>query len=700
MRILPALLVVAIIAGATGIPFVHSSLARPAHSPSFLTAPSYLVDNLVVKPSRTSFDSSHLTAAAAVSGTPVNPLRYRTTEPAPMGIADYGISPASSPYSYNTSKFLGTVQVGSALAWGYNPVGKFNTSSVTFQLNVMLIITNGTTNVTYWVQGIIALSTKNSSVNFEDEIWNATGARTLAGNAIQGNGSLAGGSYYYVPPRATNLPGNWVRLSQPYNVSIELTTESLQGTPTVLFQYNDGFGWITFDTAKIAWALAWADSGFHVDGYRLAVPSVPVFYDAEWVYCGWGGGEIANNNASNIFMVLQFWNGHNLQAVSNAYDMGIDTGELIGNVTTSLVAYPATGLPASHLGAGKGTLGVLYSQAELSRLNVQSQLVPNGSLLLGGASVQFSGGAINLTLQPGSYRLTLENGSRIVESRAVLLSAGSSLSITMPTPQGVTLRATTLPSGTSWSVLVAGKIHRSSNLTINLLLSNGSYSYRVLPVPGFVPGSYNGTLSVLGPIDFTIDFTAFVFTVVGQELGLPAGESWSFAASGATYSSSNSTILAQFPNGTFQFTVGGIYGYTANPFAGSFTVSGAPTIFSVAFSPELGFLTGTLYPTAANLTVDGVPDLVGADGTFNLSLAPGTHEVNASSHGFSQYTNFVKISPGTASTLTIVLLKLPGSVQSRPQLISGSLAVLAEVSVGIGAILAVGLFAIVRRHRR
>ena len=40
----------------------------------------------------------------------VNPNQYYTHEPAPMGIADFGIGPGGLPYYYNTTSFLGTVR--------------------------------------------------------------------------------------------------------------------------------------------------------------------------------------------------------------------------------------------------------------------------------------------------------------------------------------------------------------------------------------------------------------------------------------------------------------------------------------------------------------------------------------------------------------------------------------------------------------
>lgn len=616
-----------------------------------------------------------------------------------MGIADYGIASGGAAYSYNTSAFAGSVQIGSALAWGYDPVGKFNTSSVTFQLNVMLIVTNGTANITYWVQGILALATRNSSANFEDEIWNATGARTLAGNAIRGNGSLAGGSYLYVPPRGAGLPGNWVTLAQPANVSIELTTKSIGGVPAVVFEYNDGLGWVNLDTARIAWASGWTDSGFHVDGFRLAIPSVPVFYDAEWVYCGWGGGEIANNNASDLSMALQFWNGHNLQAVPDAYDMGFDTGELMGNVTPILDTYPMSGLPAAHLGAGKGTLGVLYSQTMVARLNVRSPTVPNGTLIVGKSPVQFVGGAINLTLQPGTYRVTLQNGTRPVENRSVSLAPGSADTITMPATESVSLRAVGLPVGTAWSVVVAGGIHSATASTISLGLFNGTYVYQVRPVPGYVPAAYGGTLRVSGPQIFTINFTAFTFVVTGTETGLPAGELWSVAVGSTTYSSSNSTILARFPNGTFAYSTRAASGFVPEPMTGSFTVADGPASFSVVFSAEPGYLTGTLSPAIASLTVNGIVGAVYANGTFNLSLAPGRYEVNATLSGYRGTSSNVTIAPGSVTPLTIALTRLPGSSPTSTQPWSGPTLILAGVGVAVVALAGVFFFSIMRRRR-
>jgi len=89
----------------------------------------------------------------------VNPFSLYSKEPAPMGIADYGIGPNGQPFKYRTSKFLGIISV--------NNLGTYNASlnqsaySIGFQLNVNLFFENGNTQYAYWVQDVAFVNTSD-----------------------------------------------------------------------------------------------------------------------------------------------------------------------------------------------------------------------------------------------------------------------------------------------------------------------------------------------------------------------------------------------------------------------------------------------------------------------------------------------------------------------------------------------------------
>jgi len=61
---------------------------------------------------------------------------YNRSEPAPMGIVDYGIGPTGRPYQYNATAFLGTVNVYNLNT--YNSSFLFS-SEMSFQLKINLL---------------------------------------------------------------------------------------------------------------------------------------------------------------------------------------------------------------------------------------------------------------------------------------------------------------------------------------------------------------------------------------------------------------------------------------------------------------------------------------------------------------------------------------------------------------------------------
>ena len=87
-------------------------------------------------------------ATGAPDGATVNPTGGYTAEPAPMGIADFGIGHNGNPYSYNSSEFLGN------FTWQSLDLQKGGVSEFSIQLNVVLeFVQHGTMDL-YWVQDV------------------------------------------------------------------------------------------------------------------------------------------------------------------------------------------------------------------------------------------------------------------------------------------------------------------------------------------------------------------------------------------------------------------------------------------------------------------------------------------------------------------------------------------------------------------
>jgi len=146
----------------------------------------------------------------------VNPTGIYSSEPAPMGIGDFGVGANGDPYSYNTTEFLGN------FSWQSLSFDGSAGTSFTDQLNVVLqFVQNGVTYA-YWIQDVAFMDSASNDLEFENNIWNMTTSQScLANSALQGNGtvySIGGTSdpcegYYAVG--ATTQPGASLTMPNP-----------------------------------------------------------------------------------------------------------------------------------------------------------------------------------------------------------------------------------------------------------------------------------------------------------------------------------------------------------------------------------------------------------------------------------------------------------------------------------------------------
>ncbi|HTW77127.1 MAG TPA: hypothetical protein VMG14_05110, partial [Thermoplasmata archaeon] len=126
--------------------------------------------------------------------------------------------------------------------------------------------------------------------------------------------------------------------------------------------------------------------------------------------------------------------------------------------------------------------------------------------------------------------------------------------------------------------------------TVVFALANGSYSYTIGTVTGFVATPASGTFSVMGmAVDTPISFAAIpvtTYTVTFTESGLPSGTSWSVTLNGVTKTAAagSSIVFTGVANGTVSYSIGAVSGYSASPSTGSVTVQGANKAVSVSFA--------------------------------------------------------------------------------------------------------------------
>ena len=536
-------------------------------------------NNFQLSGSDNAFIPSHgrLSTLQSLYDTAVNPYALYSSEPAPMGIADYGVGPNNSPYFYNTNSFLGTANISSLQVSGSNG------NSMTFQLNVNLQFgtTDGNTYV-YWIQDVAFIDTSNGpssgGIQFIDNVWNMSSVTAnMLPSSITGNGTVSNpsGGYYY--DIASPLPGNLVTLTYPLSLKLKVISyESYyEGNfvPAVAFMYNDGFGWQTYDNVLFQFAASLSyDNGFVVSGYQYN--PYGTYYDAELIMGGPGGGSSTTDLSSNLDLSLEFNNGFNYQEITNAYDFGSDTAETISNVNDIGYYYISDGQLFLKADNGTGTLSRQYSSAFTTWMTIVSSIY-DGYLYINGINfTQFYYGYVNITLAPGTYSFEIWNPET---DSFVQVGSGS---ITLISGQGqiyevnsypVTFLSTGLPSGTTWSVTLNNVTESTDGDSITFYAITGfPYSYTVSTPAQYAPTPESGSFDGPGTsYNIQIQWSPIDFTVTLQETGLPSGSFWSSDLNFVSAGSSSNQITYTEPSGVYSFIVYPAAGYQVYPSAGT-----------------------------------------------------------------------------------------------------------------------------------
>ncbi len=579
-------------------------------SHSIISGNSNPVHIEVRKASQMSYTPTKLSPSTTQSNQ-INVFQHYSKEPAPMGIADYGIGYNNVPYSYNTTSFLGIVHINSI----HTDNNSLSTpADMTLQLNVNMVFNDGSTKYVYWVQDVAFLNTSsgNHLVDFIDNIWNISSVNANMHNStILGNGTIgnSSGSGYYFDFANSSLPGNNIVLQYPTNIEFKIVSIiTSNNKPEVAFMYNDGYGWITYDNVQFKFVDdLTSDYGFVVNGHSYE-PDGYSYYDAELILGGPGGGTQTYDTSSNVQLQLEYWNGHNFQQIVNAFNFGSDTAEGIENVMDSGMFYTNNGTLFAKVTNGNSSLEQIYNQKSIGIINLSSNL-QSGELLVNGTPYRFVNDDVNVTLAPGYYNLKLynSNGFLVAQGNFSLNASEYLPLVTSASVYTVTFNESGLPSG-AWYVnlssgMDSGPITGSS---YSFQLTNGTYSYTIATSNKiYEPSAYSGSFTVNGAsVSESVTFSKVLYTVTFTETGLQSGTSWSVTLNGTTESSTSGTITFSVPNGTYSYTIAtSDRTYEPSASSGSLTANGKNQIISVAFTEvkytvtfkETGLQSGTTW---------------------------------------------------------------------------------------------------------
>lgn len=588
-----------------------------------------------------------------------NPYEIYQKEPAPMGIADYGIGPRGIPYSYNSQSFLGSASIQGFLISSAS--GNSGSGPITLQMNLNLEFDNNGSTYVYWVQDVMTVSNASNYVSFVDNVWNFSSPKAdVYASALTGNGSIGsyGSTYFYYDQAASNLPGNDISMPANFDIRLMMNSSTNQyGHPVVHFLYNDGYGWVTYDTVTLIFASKVVSSpSFLVNG-RSYEPTGYTFYDAELVMGGSDRGQ-ASGIQSNVRLELEYFNGNNFQMIANAYNFGSDTAETIGNVSEISEFYPQNGTLFSNVTFGNGSLGPLYLSTQICILNITSP-ISNGVLVDNSTSYSFENGDVNITIGPSvystvdgyySFKINTDHGS-LVWSKDVKLYAGEYLPIDIHS-YDITFTEMSLPAGTLWYLnLSSGQSFESTTSSITIYLSNGTYSFTATPSSSNYLSS-TGSFAVTGTaITVDIQFSAVqlrTYSVNFAEFGLSQQAKWSVTLSGTILSSSSRNITFIVPNGTYSYTIASSDNeYVPSPSSGSVTINGSNVTINVSFTlvtyditfTENGLPSGTSwflnFTDGRSFSSGGTEILVlEPNGTYSFSVETSNKQYSASGGSF------------------------------------------------------------------
>jgi subtilase family serine protease len=142
-----------------------------------------------------------------------------------------------------------------------------------------------------------------------------------------------------------------------------------------------------------------------------------------------------------------------------------------------------------------------------------------------------------------------------------------------------------LPSGQEWSVSNRTTTLYSNNTTIDFISLGGEYSFQLNYSKNYVPSFLLLNMNTAGVNKtFNVKFT-YGYSVNITESGLPDGTNWSIAQGEYLYSTNQSSLLLEFPNGTYNFSVYKVLGYSPT-YTGTFVVNGSNVSIHVYFTRE------------------------------------------------------------------------------------------------------------------
>lgn len=264
---------------------------------------------------------------------------------APVGIVSYGIYNYSNTKSYviKTPELLGLAHINSIKSNNLKD-SSIPANSASLQLNGVLVVQNKNGSINkYFLQLITTFVTDSNDIRFDSSIYGLTKPLT--------EGSLNGGincqftfgiSYYACSFEQPN--GNLsFSVATPLLLQMKLyeyvDNGSVRISPEINFSGSNSKSYV-LSSGNFSLIDKGAESSyFLIDGKTYTLNGHSQYYDAEFVFGGYGNTQITKFTSMNSTLKLLYYNvsSNVFQNFPSYYNFGLDTGETTNTLSTSLL---------------------------------------------------------------------------------------------------------------------------------------------------------------------------------------------------------------------------------------------------------------------------------------------------------------------------------------------------------------------------
>ncbi|MCL4449694.1 MAG: hypothetical protein M1386_00030 [Candidatus Thermoplasmatota archaeon] len=354
------------------------------------------------------------------------------------------------------------------------------------------------------------------------------------------------------------------------------------------------------------------------------------------------GQRVVLANKFNVFVDVYFWSrnysvvfnesglpsgsewsleltGKNYNSTNSSIIVHLPNGTYYYAVYTKLQGYlPVKGIGTFVVNGSEVNVSVIFKPLAYSVVfNRSGPSFLRWEVQMDGSTVATNSSVISFNVAYGDYYffISVFNKDYSVSpfNGTVYVTGNMSISVVF-TP--VTFKQIFIETGLkenfTWSVTIGNVTATSSNASVVLNETNGTYSFKV-SANNYTAFPSSGNITVAGEsraVD--VKFVSFVY-VSFSVFGIPSGSSWSLIIDGKQFNSSSSILSAYVPNGTYYYIPGGTgnfsysvilpQGYSLSS-EGSFNATSSAVISLVA--QPTGGVTGMVIPIWEYLVVVAV----------------------------------------------------------------------------------------------